>query len=248
MIVDAHAHYGHDYVFDEDNYDDSLLYWYDLCGIDYAIIQPSIPRPYILDTQIIHNEIFELCKKHKGRFYGMASIHPHFEPKDYDAELTRCIHSLGFVGVKISPIAHSAHPALSSCMHIYEICAHLNIPVMVHTGAGQPFADPINLIKPAKDFPHVKFIIAHAGTDAQFTAALYVAEQCQNVYLEPSWLNIYSLNSALESIGPKRIMFSSDMPMNVPVELAKYRALTQDKSVLDQLFYRTASEVFGLHI
>jgi len=248
MIIDAHAHYGHDYVFDEDNYDDTLLYWYDTYGIQHAVIQPSVPRPYIEDTAKVHDEIYELCKKHGGRFFGMASIHPHFRPEDYDAELVRCIKTLGFVGVKITPIGHAAHPALESCMHAYETCAALDIPVMIHTGDGLPFSDPMNLLKPAKSFPGVKFIMAHAGSDAMFAAALYVSEMCPNVYLEPSWLNIYNLKRAIACIGPGRIMFSSDMPLNVPVELAKYQTATDDPAILDQLFYKTANEVFRLNL
>lgn len=246
MLIDVHAHYGHDYVFDEDDFDDTLLYWCDKCSVDHAIIQPCIPRPYIKDTIEIHDAIYALVKAHGRRFSGMASIDPHFRPEDYERELTRCVKELGFVGVKITPIGHAANPAGQDSMFAYEISRGLNIPVMVHTGAGAPFADPLNIIKPAKAFPDVKFVMAHAGTDALFTAALHVAESCPNVYLEPSWLNIYSLKAAVESIGPARIMFSSDMPMNIPVEIAKYRALTDDPAVLDQLFCRTAIDVYGL--
>lgn len=247
MIIDAHAHYGHDYVFDEDSTEEILLYWYDRCGIDHAVVQPSVPRPYVEDTARIHDDIHRLCKRHNGRFFGMASIHPHFKPEDYDAELERCVRELGFVGVKISPVGHAAHPALTSCMHVYEVCDRLGIPVMVHTGSAS-FENPGHLIKPAKMFPHVRFIMAHGGSDALFAAALYAAQECGNIYLEPSWLNIYSIKQAVDTIGPERVMFSSDMPMNIPVELAKYRTLAGDANVLDQLLFKTANEVFGLNI
>jgi predicted TIM-barrel fold metal-dependent hydrolase len=248
VIIDVHAHYGHDYVFDEDNYSEVLLYWCDRCGIDHAIVQPSVPRPYLEDTSAIHNEIFELCNQRRGRFFGMASINPHFKPGDYDKELTRCIKELGFVGVKITPVGHAAHPALQSCMHAYESCAGLNIPVMIHMDGNGCFSHPFNILEPAKAFPHVKFVMAHAGGNAYFAAALYAAQQCSNVYLETSWLDIYSLKNALEALGPERIMFSSDMPMNIPVELAKYRALTKDTEVLAQLFSKTAMDVYNLNI
>lgn len=248
MIIDAHAHYGHDYVFDEDNFEDTLVEWSDRCSIDYTIVQPSIPRPYIKDTIEVHNKIYELCKKYNGRFIGMASITPHFKPQDYDREITRCIKELGFVGVKITPLGHSAHPGLKSCEHVYEMCRVLQIPVMIHTGLGTPFADPFHILAPAKVFTDVKFIIAHAGSDTLFHTALYVSEECPNVYLEPSWLNIYYLKQAIDRIGPERIMFSSDMPMNIPVELTKYRAVTKDAEVLEQLLYLTAKNVFNLKI
>jgi predicted TIM-barrel fold metal-dependent hydrolase len=248
MIIDVHAHYGHDYVFDEDNDGETLLYWCERYGIDHAVVQPSVPRPYPEDTSAIHNEIYALCEKHGGRFFGMAAISPHFKPEDYDKELTRCVKELGFVGVKITPVGHAAHPALQSCMHVYEICAGLDIPVMIHMDGNGSFSHPFNILEPAKSFPRVKFVMAHAGGSASFAAALYAAKLCPNIYLEPSWLDIYSLKSSLETLGPERIMFSSDMPMNIPVELAKYRALTEDASVLAQLFSKTSMHVFNFKI
>lgn len=248
MIIDAHAHLGHDYVFDEDIYEETLLYYFNKYEVDYAIIQPFIPRPYPDETAKIHDKIFDLCKKNKNRFFGMASINPHFIADDYDTELVRCIKKLGFVGVKITPVGHAAHPAFESCMHAYSVCQELDIPVMVHTGADISFANPLNLLEPAKSFPKVKFIMAHSGSDILFDSALFIAEQCNNVYLEPSWLNIYSLKLAVEKLGPQRIMFASDMPMNIPVEIAKFKAMTEDPGVLDQLLYKTAQEVFKLDL
>lgn len=248
MIIDAHAHYGHDHVFDEDNSIETLVQWCDRYNIDHAIIQPSIPRPYIGETAKVHNEIHAICGQSDGRFFGMASINPHFKPDEYDQELRRCVRELGFVSVKITPIGHAANPSSVDCMHAYEICEALGIPVMIHTGAGAPFADPLNMLAPAKAFPRVKFVMAHAGTDSMFAAALYVARLCGNVYLEPSWLNVYSLKEAVEELGADRVMFASDMPMNIPVELAKYHAITDDPSVLSQLLSGTAAHVFGLNL
>lgn len=248
MIIDVHVHYGHDYIFDEDNDEDTLLSWCEKCGIDYSIIQPSIPRPYLTETAKIHNKIYKLCQKHKNRFFGIASINPHFKQKDYDLELTRCIEKLDFVGTKITPIGHAVNPAGENCMHVYETCRKLKIPIMIHTGSDTVFANPMNILDPARSFPDVKFVLAHSGSNLLFSSALYISRICKNVYIEPSWLNIYALKTAIEEIGPERIMFSSDMPMNIPVELAKYRAVTDDLEVLDQLFYKTALEVFQLNL
>lgn len=245
MIIDVHAHLGYDFVFDEDFDEGPLLHWCKTCQVDCAIVQPAIPRPYIRDTEAIHDRIAAFAGKHRG-FLGMASINPHFAEADYERELLRCVRELGFVGLKISPIGQAANPANRSMTHIYELCRSLQLPLMIHTGLGSPFADPLNVIVPAKAFPEVKFILAHAGSDAFFAGALYVAEHCPNVYLEPSWLNIYSLKEAMERIGAERIMFSSDMPMNIPVELAKYRTVTDDAVLLEQMLSGTARQVFNL--
>jgi predicted TIM-barrel fold metal-dependent hydrolase len=43
-------------------------------------------------------------------------------------------------------------------------------------------------------------------------------------------------------------MFSSDLAINVPVELAKYRTLINESKELEQVLSGTAKEVFNLKI
>jgi len=246
MIIDVHAHLGYDHVFDEDFSESELLFWSEKCGIDHIIVQPSIPRPYVESTREIHDTVYDLCKAHSGRIFGMASISPHFEHADYDAELNRCVKELGFVGVKITPVGHAALPDSRNCMHVYETCTALDIPVMIHTGPGGFMSDPIKLLNPCKQFPRVKFIFAHSGGEEFYPAALFVAQQCENVYLDTSWLNVYSLKKAINSVGSGRIMFASDMPMNAPVELTKFKTAANDPAELEQMLFKTANEVFGL--
>ena len=123
MIIDAHVHLGEDVVFDEENREDEVLDYYRRFEIDGGIIQPFIPRPYIKDHQEIHNRIAAFCKATSGekKFFGMASINPHFYPEDYDAEAERCIKELGFVAIKITPIAHACHPSSRDAYHVYEV-------------------------------------------------------------------------------------------------------------------------------
>lgn len=248
MIIDAHAHLGHDYVFDEESSEQELIRYYDKYKVDGAIIQPFINRPYIKDTRQIHNRIFKFCSRFSGRFWGMASINPHFSPGDYEKEAKRCVKELGFVGVKITPIAHAVHPASRDGIHAFEVARELGIPMMVHTGSGAPFADPISLVEVLQSFRDVKTILAHAGSDLFFQQALYIATEFDNVYLEPSWLSILNLRKAINQIGVDRIMFSSDHAINAPVELAKYKTLIENQDDLKRVLSGTAIEVFNLSI
>lgn len=247
MILDAHAHLGHDVVFDEESTEEELLHWHERCGISGAIVQPFIPRPYLEDNAAIHDRIAALCAVHPGRFFGMASIHPHLRPQEYDREAARCVKELGFVGIKLTPIAHATHPNSADGRHVFEVAAALHVPVMVHTGAGVPFADPAALEQVAADFKAVPIVLAHAGTDLFFAQALSLARRFGHVYLEPSWLSILNLRKALHTIGSGKIMFSSDHAVNIPVELAKYTTLLQPGSGLDRVMAGTAIEVFGLN-
>ena len=248
MIIDSHMHLGHDYVFDVTIKEKDIVDACNKFGVDYGIVQPLISRPYIEDTIQIHNKICKMVNKYNGRFFGLASINPHFKPEDYDKELTRCVKDLNFVGVKITPIGHAANPSSKDCMHVYEIAASLDIPVMIHTGSGTPFADPVAMIDAVKAFPNVRFIVSHAGSDLMFKQAIYLVMNYDNVYLEPSWIGIDNIIRAIKDIGANRIMFSSDVPENIPVELEKYKNATKDKKELDYIFSGTAIEVFKLNL
>ncbi len=246
LILDAHAHLGHDVVFDEEGTEEELLEWHERCQISGAIIQPFVPRPYLSDTEAIHDRIAAMCKKHSGRYFGMASINPHLRPEEYEGEAARCVKELGFVGVKLTPIAHAAHPASRDGRHVFEVASALNVPVMVHTGAGIPFADPAAVETAASSFTKVPIILAHAGTDLFFAQALSLARRYEHVYLEPSWLSILNVRKALHTVGPGKIMFSSDHAVNIPVELCKYRTLLPPGEALSKVLGGTAREVFGL--
>ena len=245
-ILDAHVHLGWCVVFDEGQSESDILEVMGENGVTGGIIQPFITRPYIEKNRELHNRIKTFVDGHKGDYYGLASINPHFDPDEYHAEAVRCIRELGFVGLKITPIAHACHPASRDAYFVYETARELGVPVMVHTGAGAPFADPAQLYKPLKDFPDVKLVIAHGGLDAMHTQAILMAKLCDNAFLEPSWVSTVSLNNMKQQLGAEKIMFSSDTLNNVAVELTKYRYVFRTDAELEQVFHRTAEQVFQL--
>lgn len=246
MIIDSHAHIGYDEIADLEIREEELVRACDENKIDGAIVQPLINRPYLEDTRAINNRIHALCDKYPGRFWGMTSINPHFRPEDYDAEAERCFRQYGFVGMKIAPNAHGVNPAKKNGMHVFEVAHMYNVAVMVHTGSGAPLSDPMTVLPAAQQFTDVRIILAHAGGELMTAQAIYLAKTFDNVYLEPSWQNILALKGMLRAVGPSKIMFSSDIPDNIPIELLKYRLLTNDTATLERLFSGTAQEVFRI--
>ena len=57
MIIDVHAHLGYDCVWDWTTTEQELLDCYNDHGIDGAVVQPLLNRPYIEDTVKIHDRI-----------------------------------------------------------------------------------------------------------------------------------------------------------------------------------------------
>lgn len=252
MMIDAHCHLGYDCVFDQEADEEQLLENFRHFGIDGGIVQPYIPRPYLEEYQKIHDRIHRFAQKHPGRIFGMASMHPQFRPEDYDRETERCVRELGFVGIKITPPGHSCTPCGRSGMHVFEVAGNLDVPVMVHAGMGVPFSDPIKIQPCAQAFPDVRIVIAHCGANFYTQQAVFLAQQYDNVFLEPSGAGIEACADMLRAVGPSKVMFSSDVILQTVTEVAKFRdlhrrgLLTDDG--LEQVMYRTAQQVFRLDL
>ena len=248
MILDAHVHLGEDVVFDEVNTETELIQAYDAFDIDGGIIQPFIPRPYVEEHVKIHDRIAALCKKLSPRkkFFGMASINPHFFPEDYDKEAERCVKELGFVAIKITPIAHACHPSSRDAYHVYEVCRRLNVPLMIHTGNGIPFADPTSVYQGARDHPDVPVVLAHAGSESFHQQARLLARELDNVFLEPSWCGTNAVKHMIKEVGCSKILFSSDNFDQIPVELAKYRQIIRNEDDLEDVMWRNCNRIFKL--
>lgn len=243
-IFDAHAHLGYDVVFDVEVTEETLLETYRTHGVDGALVQPFLPRPYLEDTRAIHDRIYALTQAQEG-FYGMISICPHLYPQVVEEECARCVRELGFRGVKIATTAHGVNPSGKSGMHIFEIAQSLKIPVMVHTGGGS-FGAPHLLEKPARTFPQVPIVIAHGGGEDGVDESIRLARTYDNVFVEPSWINLLSMEKFACALGADKLMYSSDMPQNTPAELAIFRAVFPSESDREKVFYQTACTVFDL--
>lgn len=248
MIIDAHVHLGHDRVFDEEQSEKEILDVMNANGVDAAVVQPMVDTPSIDAAQENHNRIAEMSRQNPKRIFGMISINPHLKEKEFEEEASRCVQKLGFVGIKLTPIAHACNPLSKDGIRVFERANGLGIPVMVHTGSGIPFALPSLVMPVAKRFPQLKIVLAHAGGNISAGEALIVAQECENIFLEPSWVAIHIIQKWIKPIGAKRIMFGSDMLENCPVELAKFRSMGLSEEELQQCLYKTAKDFFNLPI
>lgn len=243
-IIDTHAHLGECCVFGLMGTEEEMFRRMEENCVDATIVQPF---PGAKDFLHRHDEIAELCNKHPGRFFGMASLSPHSGREQYRREVERCVKELKFVGVKLHTIGHAVNPLSEDGNLVFETAHDLGIPVMVHTGLGIPFALPSLCIPAAQKYPGLKIVLAHAGWGIVSAEAQVAASVCDNLYLETSWCIGEDIRWMISTIGPHRVMMGADLPSNVPVEIAKYRALQLEAEAYDQVMGGTAIEVFGLH-
>jgi predicted TIM-barrel fold metal-dependent hydrolase len=242
-VVDAHAHLGECCVFGLLSTEEQLVRRMDESGIDATIVQPYPGAKNAAET---HDRIAEMCVKHPGRFFGLASVSPHGDFDAYRREVERCVRDLNFVGVKLHTIGHSVNPLTEDGDRVFSTAHELGIPVMVHTGPGVPFALPSLCIPAARKYPGLNIILAHAGFAVFSAGAQVAASVCSNLFLETSWSIGDDIRWMISTIGADRVMMGSDLPTNVPVEVAKYQALDLEPEVYDKVMGGNAIEIFKL--
>ena len=243
-IVDAHYHLGDCRVFGLNVDEDDILAAMDRNGVSAALVQPF---PGASDAAAVHDRIAALARSHPARIHGIVSLNPHAPDRAaWNREVDRCVLELGFVGIKVHTIGHALNPLSEDAGAIFEAARRLGITVMVHTGMGIPLAAP-SLVGPrAEQYPDVSIVLAHMGFVITAGEAVLTAKRYPNIFVETSWSMIGDIAWAISELGAERVMFGSDTPDNVPVELAKFNALTLTDQQRQQVLGGAVSTAFKL--
>ncbi|MCK9857463.1 amidohydrolase family protein [Paenibacillus sp. ATY16] len=245
MIIDVHAHMGWDQVFDEDFTFEELLEKHDIYGIATTIVQPATCHD--LDTvRAQHDAIGELSKRYPGQFLGMANLNPHLPDKVYEAEVRRCMEEHGFAGIKAHTFAHAVHSGSRDGRKVFGLASKLGVPVMVHTGAGIPFANPANLIGVAQDYPELPIVMAHCGMMIMAGETEIAMKACSNLYADITWTAGFNLRHWSHQFGADRFMFGTDHADNTGTELAKVRSCGLSQEDQDWILHGTAKKIYKL--
>jgi predicted TIM-barrel fold metal-dependent hydrolase len=247
MIIDVHAHLGYDRVFDEPFTEEEQWEKIKQFNVDFTILQPALVHT-IEEAAEQHDVIAELCRKHPDKFAGMANPNPHLTDAVYEKEVRRCIEELGFVGIKIHTFAHGVNPAGRDGLRVFELARTLNVPVMVHTGAGIPFANPSNLIPVAQKFPDVKIIAAHCGMMVMAGETYIAMKDYENLYADITWTGGFLLRHWIQEMGAHRFLFGTDHADNCGTELAKIRTSGLTEEEQDWVLYKSALKVYNLAV
>jgi predicted TIM-barrel fold metal-dependent hydrolase len=246
MIIDAHAHLYDSAISGLNVEPEVLLETMDRVGVESAVVQP-FPYPKTPVEQV-HDAIAELAVRHGGRIFGLASIDPYWPADRYRREAARCTRELGFVALKLHPLAHRAPINAPSSNIVFQTADDLGVPVMIHTGFGVPFTLPALAIPRARQYPRLRIVLAHAGESLYAAEALVAATECENIFLETSWSQPGGIQKFVSVLGAGRIMMGSDLPNNLEAELAKYRSIQISDEQRRQCLELTARQVFGLVI
>jgi predicted TIM-barrel fold metal-dependent hydrolase len=203
-------------LMDESKIDKTLLlpldYWY---WFETTRNQPTYDI-------VKKNEIYaKAVENHEGRLDALFGIDP--RRKKCVSAFEKAVTNWGMKGLKLHPTSRF-YPDDSVCYRLYEKALELGVPVLIHSG-NQPapmaakYADPKYIDTVAADFPELKIVVAHIG-HGWWRQTLDFASMKPNLYVDFSgWQGVYQhdpayvagvIRSAIDTLGPWRVLFGSD--------------------------------------
>ena len=220
---------------------DDMLRSMDRYGVDRSVL---IPFPVVEDHRAAHDEIGRAVREHPDRFTGSACLYPFIPEQEFRDEIRRCVEVLGLRAMKFQPQFQPLNPISPRASFLFETALEHRLPLICHTGAGAPFALPSLFILPAREYPGLTIILAHAGSPVYVSEAIVAAAVCPNIYVELSSLMPHHMAAVFERVPPSRLMIGSDIPASVPTELGKIVDLEIPYDAKRQVLWETPRRVF----
>ena len=241
-IFDTHAHLGRARHSGRVATADGMLRSMDAAGVDRTLL---IPFPVVDDYRREHDEIGAAQRSHPGRFLGAACLNPFVPEREFRDEVRRCREVYGFRALKFQPQYQPLNPLSERSDFLFETAVENGMALVCHTGAGAPFALPSLFIHPARRFPDLKIVLAHAGASVYALEAIVAATVCPNVYVELSTAPPHTVLEILSHVSPTRLMAGSDLPESLETEISKILRLAISDEAKRAILWDTAEQVFG---
>ncbi len=140
-------------------------------GVDRSLV---IPFPVVEDYREAHDEIAEAIQDFPNALTGCICLDPFVGRKEFRNEVRRCVEKPGFRALKLQPQYQPLNPISPRSDFFFETALEFRLPVVCHTGAAVPFALPSLFIQPARRFPELTIILAHAGGSLTLEILNYV--------------------------------------------------------------------------
>jgi uncharacterized protein len=226
VIIDAHLHVD----------DVPALGWkleaghcvrrLDEAGIDRGVVMTIVDAPEVNPDAL--ELVAEACASYPGRLDAFARIHPWYGDRSL-ALLDRALGELGFKGLKLHPVSTIAHPSGAETIRLIHRAAERSAPTLFHCG-DEPLTTPLAVAHAAAACPEATIILGHMGGYVHVDEAIDVAERFPNLVLETSAMPYPGkIRSAVDRLGPERVLYASDGPACSPLlELEKVRLARLD--------------------
>ncbi len=209
-----------------------LIEQMDRAGVDKALVW--IKPPYNKDITPENEAVYQAMKAYPKRLLGFGWANPRLGKEATVDTIKRCFEEYGFYGIKFNGAQDDyLIDDGAVALPFIEKAAAYGKPIAFHIGADFPEqTHPTRLGRIAARFPEIPFLMVHmggAGFPSLHRSALEVASEHPNTFLIGSAISERPILLAIQTLGPERVLFGSDMPFFLMhVQLAAYRALLRD--------------------
>ncbi len=232
MIIDADCHIS-SHRFDSLAITaDDLIEHMDRAAINRAIIW--LKPPYNKDIAPENRAVYEATIKYPDRLLGFGWANPRLGIATTRDTITRCYEEYGLRGIKFNGAQDDyVIDDPQAALPFIEQAAQYGKPIAFHIGAdGCENTHPYRLGTIAALFPETLFIMIHMGgasLPSLHRAAIETAQKHPNITLIGSTIYEQPILHAINTLGPERVCFGSDMPFRLMhVQVAMYRAMLRD--------------------
>jgi len=203
-VVDALAFLGETLYWKQSAED--LVKRMDKNGIDAAVVTPPPPEP---DYTEANRRVHEAVERHPNRIIGFFRVNPHYGEKALE-EAEAAVKDWGFKGFKLDPTNEAFGLYPRAVEGVMELARALKVPVYFHTG-DSIFCPPEAVGQIAKLYPKVTVMMHGSGPAAM------MAQSHENIVLATGPLGgPRFLETALERLDPRRIVFTTRSPIGFP--------------------------------
>jgi predicted TIM-barrel fold metal-dependent hydrolase len=231
MIIDHHNHVWRGEqtggFLDEDMSVERILKEMDMGSVDMAgvcTVAQAIDNDYVVRAQEMHPD----------RLFGFCMIDPR-QPES--SETLKRYLDQGLKGLKLHPRLHGYQLGNHDLMDpLMEICDEYRVPVFAH-GGSEENDHPFYFEELARSFPHVTFLLGHMCALNCCDDAIRIAGRVENIYLDTSTTELFSVRAAIKQVGADKIVMSTDWPGNdFRMELLKIEIASDgDKDVFGKI-------------
>ena len=228
----------------------ALLSTMDSAGVRRAVLSAGgVVTLERLSAQILdggHSEaepdngaVLAACAGSGGRLLPCYFASPYADPHSYRAQVSR------YRGLELSPAVHGVGLDDPRTGALVAIAAQARHPVYV-VCLGRAGARTADLVRLARRFPDTTFVSGHCGAIGIDASGIGQIAAVPNIVAETSGCFTAIARLALHRLGPDRVLFGTEYPLQHPsVELAKYAALDLPAPVWRQVAWHNAHRLLG---
>lgn len=222
MIIDCHTHIGSMLQFELKL--ETLLESMEKYGIDFSLVSSiegaefdhernPIPQESQIDQSTYNKALLANVRANKRKLGALIWVKPHNEKINHDFE-TLIKDNLDIIyGIKFHPY-HSQLPFDDERSLAYvELAGKYKLPVVIHTASSYE-SSPELVYKVAKKYPEIDFVMYHLGLGTDNKEAIELISALPNLYGDTSWVLPDKTIKAIDLLGPDKIMFGTDNPID----------------------------------